>query len=307
LIPESVKRIPGYGLLRRALQKRLCPLALNPFLQLVQPGHFYSPIPDLDFVESHKDAIFDRQVTAVPGIEIHAEDQLALLEQFAAFYPEVPFKPEKTAGLRYYFDNGFFMHGDAISLYSVLRHFRPHRVVEVGSGFSSAVMLDTNDLFLSKQVAFTFIEPNPERLLALMSEDDQRQHQVCVSPVQDVPLDVFRSLQAGDIMFVDSSHVAKIGSDVVHILTHVLPSLAVGVLVQFHDVFWPFEYPEAWIREGRAWNEAYILKAFLQFNSTFTILFFNSYLAVHHRSIIDQRFPLWSTYPGASLWLTKTS
>jgi hypothetical protein len=72
-----------------------------------------------------------------------------------------------------------------------------------------------------------------------------------------------------------------------------------------HDIFCPFEYPEEWVREGRAWNENYVLKAFLQFNSSFKILLFASYLALHHRATLERLFPLWMTAPGASLWLKK--
>jgi hypothetical protein len=133
--------------------------------------------------------------------------------------------------------------------------------MEVGSGFSSAVMLDTNDLFFSGKIAFTFVEPYPERLLSLMTGEDRSHQEMLVRPVQEVALERFASLRANDILFIDSSHVAKIGSDVVHLLTNVLPMLNRGVIVHFPDIFWPFEYPEEWILEGRAWNENYVLKA----------------------------------------------
>jgi predicted O-methyltransferase YrrM len=219
----------------------------------------------------------------------------------------MPFQRDKQPGLRYYSDNPFFMYADALLLYSMLRHYRPHRVIEVGSGFSSAVMLDTNDTFLSRSVRFTFIEPYPDRLLSLIGERDRKKCDVLPVMAQDVPLTVFESLEPGDVLFVDSSHIAKIGSDVVYLLTDVLPRLRSGVLIHFHDIFWPFEYPEEWVREGRAWNENYMLKAFLQYNSSFKIVLFSPYLALHHRATLDRLFPLWMTSPGASLWLAKVS
>ena len=109
------------------------------------------------------------------------------------------------------------------------------------------------------------------------------------------------------MLFIDSSHVAKVGSDVVHLVTSVLPRLRNGVLIHFHDVFWPFEYPEAWIRAGRAWNEDYLLKAFLQFNAAFKVLFFNSYIAAHHRAIAERHLPLFMKNPGGGLWIEKTA
>ena len=244
---------------------------------------------------------------SIPGIENHVEDQLALVGKFSEYYDKLPFKDEKSSGLRYYFQNSYFCYGDAIILYSMLRHRRPQRIIEVGSGFSSAVMLDTNDLFFSKRMILTFVEPYPERLFSLLSDEDKKQHEIIIDTVQDVPLERFATLDANDILFIDSSHVAKIGSDVVHLLTNVLPRLRKGVIVHFHDVFWPFEYPEEWIRGGRAWNEDYILKAFLQFNAKFKILFFNSYLAIHHKEVVEQNLPSFLKNTGGSLWIEKTS
>lgn len=293
--PAFLKQIPGYRQVRNALRR------------LLRPGHFYSPYPDTGFVELHKARIFDRQIKSIPGIELHADAQLALIAGFAGTYGELPFKDEKFAGLRYHFRNPEFSFADALILYSMLRHFRPRRVIEVGCGFSSAVMLDTNELFFSNKIAFTFVEPYPKRLFSLLRDADRERNEIIVDVVQNVPLERFAELAAGDILFVDSSHVAKTGSDVVHLFTHVLPGLRKGVMVHFHDVFWPFEYPEEWIRDGRAWNESYVLKAFLQFNSKFRIVLFNSYLGIHHRAAVEQYLPLFLQNTGGSLWIETTS
>ena len=153
----------------------------------------------------------------------------------------------------------------------------------------------------------TFIDPYPQRLLSLLSEDDSARHEVISDVVQNVSMERFTSLGAGDVLFIDSSHVVKIGSDVVHLVTAVLPRLNNGVIVHVHDVFWPFEYPEAWVRNGRAWNEDYIIKAFLQFNTAFTILFFNSYIAAHHSAAAERHLPLFMKNPGGGLWIEKTA
>ena len=279
----------------------------NPFLTFAPPGHFYSPIPDIDVVDRYKATMLNLDTTTVPGIDLQVPRQLALLESFAAYRDDLPFRDEPTPGLRYYFGNPYFSYGDAIILYSMLRHRHPRRIVEVGSGFSSAVMLDTNEHFCRHSIAMTFIDPYPDRLLSLLSDADVRRHDVISTVVQDVPLEKFTSLEAGDVLFIDSSHVVKVGSDVAHLVTAVLPRLRRGVLIHFHDVFWPFEYPEAWIRAGRAWNEAYLLKAFLQFNHAFELLFFNSYIAAHHAAEAARHLPLFLTNPGAGLWLEKTA
>ncbi len=300
-----LKRIPGCRQLNSALRRHYDRFGLNPFLMFAPPGHFNSPIPDLELVDRDRATLFDKGVACVPGIAMNVDQQLGLLAEFSRYYADLPFQDEKSEGLRYHFRNTYFSYGDAIVLYSMLRHFRPRRIVEVGSGFSSAVMLDTNELFFSSKIALTFVEPYPERLFSLMTDEDRRQHEVIVDVVQAVPDERFAALEANDILFIDSSHVAKVGSDVVHLLTNVLPHLNNGVIVHFHDVFWPFEYPEEWIRGGRAWNETYILKAFLQFNSKFRMLLFNSYLASHHRSAVARRLPLFPKEAGGSLWIQR--
>jgi predicted O-methyltransferase YrrM len=307
LFPRFLSRLPGYRVVSDALRKRYDRYGSNPFIKFAPPGHFYSPLPDIQFVDRYKATLFDRRLKDVPGIDIHVEDQLALLERFAEYYGEIPFKDERSPGLRYYFQNPYFSYGDAIILYSMLRHRRPKRIVEVGSGFSSSVMLDTNERFCSQQMRMTFIDPYPERLLSLLTNEDAEQHEIINDVVQNVPLERFAALGAGDVLFIDSSHVAKVGSDVVHLLTAVLPRLNTGVVVHFHDVFWPFEYPEEWIRAGRAWNENYVLKAFLQFNASFKVLFFNTYIAIHHGEVAQRLLPKFMANPGGSLWIEKTS
>ena len=168
----------------------------NPFLKFAPPGDFYSPIPDPAEVARYRATLFDRRVSNVPGVDIRADEQVALLQTFGSYYRDIPFKDEPTAGLRYYFANPFFSHGDAVILYSMLRHRAPRRVVEVGSGFSSAVMLDTNERFCRKQMRMTFIDPHPERLLALLSEEDTRQHDVIPDAVQSVSFEKFAELGA---------------------------------------------------------------------------------------------------------------
>lgn len=311
-MPEGIGRrflsqVPGYRQLMSAFSLRSRREEGNTFPEAFPPGHFYSPLPDPHAVARDKAILFDRAITAVPGIDVRANDQLSLVSQFAEFYHDLPFEREPRDGVRYYYDNSWFPYGDAIILYSMLRRYRPRKVIEVGSGFSSAVMLDTNDRFLSKQIVLTFVEPYPDRLLSLLSDEDRARHDIVKDVVQNIPVGRFAALDEGDILFVDSSHVAKIGSDVVHLFTNVLPALKRGVIVHFHDVFWPFEYPEEWIRSGNAWNEAYFLKAFLQFNSAFKILFFNSYMGFHHRGAMEESLPLFLTNPGGSIWIEKVA
>jgi hypothetical protein len=189
----------------------------------------------------------------------------------------------------------------------MLRWSQPRRLIEVGSGFSSALVLDTNDRFLHGELQCTFIEPYPERRLnKLLDGSDLRAHQVIRAPVQKVPLETFDVLESGDILFVDSSHVSKVGSDVNRLVFDVLPRLQPGVIVHFHDIRWPFEYSRDWVYGGRAFNEAYLLRALLMFQNEYQILWFNNFLLTLHLDEIGQHLPAWAAVPrGASLWLRR--
>jgi hypothetical protein len=175
-------------------------------------------------------------------------------------------------------------------------------------------MLDVSERFFEALPKFTFIEPHPERLFRLLSEQDKKLCAIHTKPVQQIDLVTFEELEENDFLFIDSSHVGKIGSDVLDIIFDILPRLRNGVIVHFHDVLWPFEYPENWVREGRAYNEAYLLRAFLQHNGAFEILFFNSFMAVHRSELIRRTMPIALKVPStketegnSSLWLRKVS
>jgi hypothetical protein len=117
---------------------------------------------------------------------------------------------------------------------------------------------------------------------------------------QDIPLDVFSELSENDVLFIDSTHVSKFDSDVNYVIHAILPKLANGVHIHFHDIFYPFEYPEAWLLDGRAWNEQYILRAFLEYNNNFKIVLFNTYLQWKFEDELKKRFPL--IYKDAALY-----
>jgi hypothetical protein len=123
--------------------------------------------------------------------------------------------------------------------------------------------------------------------------------------IQDVSLKEFDALEENDILFIDSTHISKINSDVNFILFEILPRLKPGVYIHFHDIFFPFEYPITWAYEGRAWNEAYLLRAFLQYNSEFRVVAMNSFLHKFHLEHLAIKMPLCTMNPGGSIWLRK--
>jgi len=148
----------------------------------------------------------------------------------------------------------------------------------------------------------TFVDPYPSLLLKLIQNADQDRVKIIGEKVQSVDAQVFAELEPGDILSIDSSHVSKTGSDVNHLMFKVLPHLAEDVYVHFHDIFYPFEYPPALAFEGRAWNEAYLLRAFLSYNRSFEVYFFTTYLMT-----FEAEFPLLLKSTGGSIWLRKTA
>ncbi len=270
----------------------------------VPPGHFYSPFPDLadygrrgpDLRDPHRPVL---------GIDLRESDQLELVETIGGLVADIAFpeQPDPNGATRYWFDNPSYAYGDGTVLHGMLRRLRPRRVIEVGSGYSSALILDTADGWLGS-TELTFIEPHPELLRGLLRPGDETRVTIHEVAVQDVSLDVFDQLGNGDVLFVDSTHVVKAGSDVNHLVFEVLPRLQSGVWVHLHDIFFPFEYPEDWVRQGRAWHEAYLVRAFLAFNPTFEIRWFEDFLWSRHRERLE-RIPWVAKNPGANLWLEK--
>lgn len=272
---------------------------------LFPPGHYYSPIPSLDYINQHDSEIFGEPPTEIPGIDLRKKEQLKLLEAFKPFYDDLPFPTHKTEKLRYFYENPSYSYSDAVCLYCMIRHARPKRIIEVGSGYSSCVTLDTNELFFDNSIDATFIEPTPDLLLSLIKEIDKRRMRLIQSNLQEVDIATFADLEANDILFIDSTHVSKVYSDVNRIFFEILPRLASGVLIHFHDVFYPFEYPRAWVYENRAWNELYLLRAFLQYNASFRVIFFNTFLEHFFRDYFEANMPLCLRNPGGSIWIQK--
>ena len=258
----------------------------------VPPGHFYSPLTarqDVDRALSWTDA---------PGVNLAERTQYELVTRLQ------PTLAKPLPGPRYVAGNSMYGPADAAVYRGMLAELRPARVIEVGSGYSTAVALDevgiNPDL---SALEITCVEPFPERLLGLIKDADRDRVSLIRQPVQDVDGTIYDKLAPQDILFIDSTHVVKPGSDVVWLLLHVLPRLSPGVVVHIHDVFWPFGYPAEWLRQGRDWTEAYLVHAFLAGNASWEIMLFSSWLWYYRPELIPA--PLAQERPG-SLWLRKT-
>ena len=250
------------------------------------PAHFYAPVPDLRELSPE----LWSQPSELPGIDLRPAAQLALLEQLAPYAPELE-------GLQFDFDNNAFAHSDAPALYAMIRHLRPRRVIEVGSGHSS--LLAAAALQRNGSGALRCIDPYPPSWL-------RGDFEIVRSRVQDLGVGAFADLAANDILFIDSSHVVKIGSDVNFLFLEVLPRLASGVVAHVHDIFLPYEMPQQWVLEQRLfWNEQYLLQAFLAFNSAFEVLLGNHYLQRHHHDALKKAFPRAPHAGGGSFWMRR--
>jgi predicted O-methyltransferase YrrM len=298
-------RTPYVGRLRRRLRELGQEVAsLRKAEGAFPAGHYYSPVPSPIQVEQYLNSS-KYGSTSPDEVNINNDAHTSLIEAFSEFYNQRPFPEQKKADCRYYFAQTMFVHSDAIVLHCFLRHVRPKHIIEIGSGFSSAVMLDTAEGHLRPSPAMTFIEPNPERLTQLLKPGDEAKCCLLRERVQRVPLETFNALLPGDLLFLDSSHVVSAGSDVQYLFFEVLPRLKPGVFVHIHDVLYPFVYPAEWLLAGRYWNEAYFLRAFLAYNSAWEIYWFSSYAALQLKPLMEEKMPLCLNGVGGSIYLRR--
>lgn len=269
-----------------------------------RPGHFYSPYARPSDLHERKDAIFSPR-ERFAGIDLRVDHQLRTLDAFNTLAADFPWEAEPVAGVRYHYDNRPYAYGDGLFTAAMLQTLAPSRYIEIGSGFSTLLALDVRDRWVPSMHIST-IDPFPQRLLDLLGDEQPAEFALIDQPVQDVDLSVFAALGDDDVLFIDSTHVAKAGSDVNHLLFEVLPTLAPGVKVHIHDLFGNFEYPEPWLMQGRAWSEAYLVRAFLQYNSAFEIVFWGNWLHEHHRDRFGPNLAPALVNPGASLWLQRS-
>jgi predicted O-methyltransferase YrrM len=267
-------------------------------------GHFYSPIVDPAEARANAARLWPEPPTEIAGIDFDdASHRHVLDELFPRFYGDFDYAAEGAADeelTSYYVDNSQFSWLDARALFVLLRAWRPSRIIEVGSGYSTLLMHDVARRFLDGACTITAIEPYPRPFLARIGVE------LIESKVQDVAPALFDILERGDVLFIDSSHVAKTGSDVNHLFFEILPRLKSGVRIHVHDIFLPAEYPEDWVIDAnRSWNEQYVLRALLMYSARFRVVFGASYAYHRHREAVTRALGLAPgvAYGGGSLWL----
>ena len=278
----------------RGLRLLLAQKALNPFMRklgfTVIADHFYQPIPNDKELRTY--ATRERPLNS---IKWKLEKQVAYVEYLLKKYEHEFNDPTITANWRYLRQKAPFGRGDAEFLYTMIREYKPQNIVEVGSGASTQIIrtgLTKNYQETSESAQFLSIEPYPKPFLLQLTGMDEEGiiFQLEKTPVQKINLLHFESLGKNDILFVDSSHVYKQGSDVEFEFLQIYPLLKKGVIVHIHDIFFPFDYPLEWnLKQYRFWNEQYYLEVFLQFNEKFETLASLSMVA-HRKKQVFQKF-----------------
>lgn len=274
----------------------------------ITPIHFYEPIPDTTTL---KEELWEKQSELV-GININEKEQIDLLSLFSLRYKEeydrLP-RNKTTNPYQYYLNNQMFDAVDAEILYCMNRHFKPKRIVEIGSGcstlLSAQAILKNREEDSSYECEFVAIEPYPSEVL---KEGVPGLSKLFVKEVQDVPLLEFEKLRENDVLFIDSSHVLKIGGDVRYEFLEILPRLQRGVLIHVHDIFLPAEYHKEFVlTQYRFWTEQYLLQAFLTCNDCFEVIWAGSYMHLKHPQALEAAFGSYKrneSWPG-SFWMRK--
>ena len=222
---------------------------------------FYSPIPDLASLPAET---WERK-SDLAGIEFDLDEQVAFLERHRPYLAE--FLPPPG----YSFDNGSYGPVDADVLYAIVRAAKPERIVELGSGQTTLIIAAANRLNggEGRDAEYRSYDPYP----GVVKPGLPGVTELSRTPAEHLPVEVFTSLKEGDLLVVDTTHTVKTGGDVNHIVLDVLPRLQLGVLVHFHDIFLPWEYPRKWAEDyGLYWAEQYLLQAFLSLNSGYEVV-----------------------------------
>lgn len=251
------------------------------------------------------------EARALPGINWNAEGQLALLAQFAYNEELLRFPRHKTEARQFYYSNDNFGAGDAECLYNMVRRHKPKRIVEIGSGFSTllayAAILENKKEQADYSCEHICIEPYEMGWLEGLDGV-----KIVRQIVEEVDLELYRSLEENDILFIDSSHVIRPQGDVLCEYLEILPILNSGVLVHIHDIFSPRDYPREWvIDQVKFWNEQYLLEAFLSCNQSFEVVCAVNFLKYNYPGKLAEKCPVFAknpdSYEPGSFWIRKVA
>jgi methyltransferase family protein len=263
----------------------------------------YSPVPEVPT----GDADVWAQPMSLAGVDLDTAASFGLLETELAPYLE-EFKPpaDQDVGGGFYLWNGYYQSVDAEVLYAMIRRLKPRRVLEIGSGYSTLVTAAACARNAADRRPVEFVAVDPEPRIPIGAPPGLTRHEH--ARAQELPLERFLALDRDDVLFIDSSHTVKLGSDVNFLVFEVLPRLRAGVVVHIHDVFLPYEYPRAWYERGMFVAEQYLVHAFLIWNAGYQILFAAHAALRADRARLEAAIPSLrarSDHTPAALWLVR--
>ena len=265
-VPFSMAFLPVLRFIRKHGVHRF-PLNKKSFLSAgVFPvrDHFYEP-------QLRYSSDFDAQRIRKLAIDLDLPRQLQTLAALEYIDELKNLQTIQDNGPGFYVNNGYFGAGDCDLYYLLLRNTKPRRVIEIGSGFSTLLALQAlqRNGEDGHPATLTCIDPHPQPWIIQQAGIGLIKQQV-----EKLPLETFDTLQDGDVLFIDSSHIIRPENDVLYEYLELLPSLRKGVILHIHDIFTPRHYRKEWLQdEFRFWNEQYLLEAFLYYNDSFGILY----------------------------------
>jgi hypothetical protein len=268
----------------------------------VYPRTFYSPFPCFEEIDWPK----LEQRRHLPDINFHEPEALQLIEQLSRFAPELDAVPYQQPGTEapFWFDNGTFTDFDAAALHAILRHLKPKHYTELGCGFSSYI--SSHALARNAQEGAPCDAVYADREPRLKVEQLLATGRLIRQRVQDLPPELFSRLAAGDVLFIDTSHVLKVQGDVVRELVHILPTLASGVWIHIHDIFSPYDYPVDWVQHKirLSCNEQYGVECLLNGGERYRVLLPLYLLWKERREGLQKLFPRGASR-AQSFWILK--
>lgn len=264
------------------------------------PSNFYSNVPSIEEIEQSYEYLEASPPYLSESI-FNAEflrDQLVSLFEYSEEFNPPNEGNEETCENGYFWKNSQFSYSDAMSYYAFVRKLKPRRIVEIGSGFSTLVAASA--IKANGFGSIACIEPYPRPFLP--NVEHVTLHQI---RAQDIDAEQINSmLDDGDILFIDSTHTVKTGSDCLHIYLRLLPQIKKNILIHIHDIFLPFGMPQKWVIDHQIyWTEQYLLLAWLQDNPKTTVIYGSVYHQHFNRPLLEKLMN--GKYPsgGASFWL----
>jgi predicted O-methyltransferase YrrM len=289
---------------RRIVRRAVRPIIERVGFDVVSHS-IYSPVP---LVEPKEHPVWSEPQTALAGIELDLDAQFAFVErELAPFVPELGAPDHRPAGGGFHLANDWYQAVDAELLYALLRHLQPRRMLELGSGYSTLVAAQAAraNAGEGRPLEVTSVDAAPRESLLRGLDGVVRLER---GRAEQLPLARFDELARGDVLFVDTSHTVKHGSEVNWLVLDVLPRLAPGVVVHFHDVFLPYAYPREWLVDEMMLAEQYLIQAFLSGNPDWRVLVAAHALARAERERLARTFPSLTRIPNArpaALWLER--